>query len=138
MAEERPDSTTEILDRLLDYLDQDEGIDMIYLNHELENLSDCIDRTGIRKLEVNETGILLHGLMIVDSQLKKLGLVSHLLKNIKDSIYDKSIWNSKDATAINSVERFFIKSKNIDIEQISINEIETPLLGKLWRLFWRV
>jgi len=91
MAEERPDSTTEILDRLLDYLDQDEGIDMIYLNHELENLSDCIDRTGIRKLEVNETGILLHGLMIVDSQLKKLGLVSHLLKNIKDSIYDKSI-----------------------------------------------
>ena len=91
MAEERPDSTTEILDRLLDYLDQDDGIDMIYLNHELENLSDCIDRTGIRKLEVNETGILLHGLMIVDSQLKKLGLVSHLLKNIKDSIYDKSI-----------------------------------------------
>jgi len=64
---------------------------MTYLNLELENLSDCIDRTGIKKLEVNETGILLHGLMIIEAQLKKLGLVSHLLKNIKNSIYNKSI-----------------------------------------------
>jgi len=66
---------------------------MTYLNLELENLSDCIDRTGIKKLEVNETGILLHGLMIIEAQLKKLGLVSHLLKNIKNSIYNKSIWD---------------------------------------------
>jgi hypothetical protein len=91
MANVSPDSTTEIIERLLDYLKHDVGIDMIYLNVELENLSECIDRTGIKKLEVSETGILLHGLMIIESQLKKLGLVSHLLKNIKDSIYDKSI-----------------------------------------------
>lgn len=91
MANTSSDSTTEIIERLLNYLEYKEGIDMIYLNDELENLSECIDRTGIKKLEISETGILLHGLIIIESQLKKLGLVSHLLKNIKDSIYDKSI-----------------------------------------------
>jgi|GEM_PF-5706499 len=91
MANASTNSTAEIMERLLDYLKHDQGIDMIYLNVELENLSESIDRTGIKKLEVRETGILLHGLMIIESQLKKLGLVSLLLKNIKDSIYDKSI-----------------------------------------------
>jgi len=86
-----PNSITEILNRILDYLKDDEGIDMVYLNNELVNLSKCIDRAGIKKLEVNEIGILLHGIKIIESQLKSLGLVSHLLKHIKDSIYDKSV-----------------------------------------------
>ena len=91
MAKGIPDSINEILDRLLNYLELDEGIDMIYLNLELENLKDCIDRIGVKEMEMNDTGIVLRGLMIIESQLKKLGLVSHLLKNIKSSIYDKSI-----------------------------------------------
>ncbi len=44
-----PNSITEILNRILDYLKDDEGIDMVYLNNELVNLSECIDRAGIKK-----------------------------------------------------------------------------------------
>ncbi len=87
MSESIPDSTLEILERLLKYLKRDEGIDMIYLNLELENLSESINRIGINN---NESGVLLQGLLIVESQLKKLGLVSHLLKNMKNTIYDKN------------------------------------------------
>lgn len=91
MAHTLRNSIAEILNGILDYLKEDDGIDMVYLNNELVNLSECIDRTGIKDLEVNEIGILLHGIKIIESQLKKLGLVSHLLKHIKDSIYDKSV-----------------------------------------------
>ena len=91
MANTLPNSITEILNRVLDYLKDDDGIDMVYLNTELVNLSECIERTGIKDLEINEIGVLLQGIRIIESQLKSLGLVSHLLKNIKDSVYDNTV-----------------------------------------------
>ncbi|HLZ15607.1 MAG TPA: hypothetical protein VKQ08_01125 [Cyclobacteriaceae bacterium] len=91
MSNALPDSITDIVDRILRYLKDDEAIDMVYLNNELVSLNECIEHTGIRKLGVNEIGALLHGIKIIESQLKSLGLVSHLLKNMKDSIYNKSI-----------------------------------------------
>jgi hypothetical protein len=91
MAKTLPDSITEIVDRILKYLKNDEAIDMVYLNNELVTLNECIEQTGIKQLGINETGALLQGIRIIESQLKRLGLVSHLLKNMKDSIYDKSI-----------------------------------------------
>ena len=91
MAKALSDSITEILDRVLTYLKNDEAIDMVYLNNELVTLSGYIEQAGIKELETNEIGVLLHGIKIIESQLKSLGLVSHLLKSIKDSIYDESV-----------------------------------------------
>ena len=53
MANAHPDSASEIIDRVLNYLKNDEGIDLIYLNNELVTLSDSITRTGISKLDIN-------------------------------------------------------------------------------------
>ena len=86
-----PVSPKEILERVLAYLKRDEAIDMGYLNLELVNLSDCVEKIGVRELDLNEVGALLHGIIIIEAKLKKLGLVSHLLKSMKDTIYEKSI-----------------------------------------------
>ena len=91
MANGVHDSLTEIINRILEYLKDDDGLDMIYLNAELVNLSECLERKGVKELDINELGILLQGTRIIESQLKSLGLVSHLLKNIRDSIYDGSV-----------------------------------------------
>ena len=86
-----PESITEIVNRVLDYLKDDDRIDMVYLNNELMTLNDSIDRIGIKELQIHEIGILLKGIKIMELQLKAMGLVSHLLKGIKDSIYDKTV-----------------------------------------------
>jgi hypothetical protein len=91
MSKFLPNSIRVILERVLFYLKSDEPIDMSYLDLELENLRVCIDQAGVTDLDVNEIGILLHGILIIEAKLKKLGLVSHLLKSIKDTIYDKSV-----------------------------------------------
>jgi len=91
MERKTPDSITEIVNRVLDYLKDDDRIDMVYLNNELITLSDSIDRIGIKKLEIRDIGILLEGIKIMELQLKTMGLVSHLLKGIKDSIYEKTV-----------------------------------------------
>jgi hypothetical protein len=91
MERKMPESITEIVNRVLDYLKDDDRIDMVYLNNELMTLNDSIDRIGIKELEIHEIGILLEGIKIMELQLKAMGLVSHLLKGIKDSIYDKTV-----------------------------------------------
>ena len=91
MSKEATDSVLEILERLLKYIYRDEGLDLMFLNVELENLSESLDRIEINKLEAKEIGLLLHGLMIIEAELKKMGLVSHIVKNMRESIYDKSI-----------------------------------------------
>ena len=91
MERKMPESITEIVNRVLDYLKDDDRIDMVYLNNELMTLNDSIDRIGIKELQIHEIGILLEGIKIMELQLKAMGLVSHLLKGIKDSIYDKTV-----------------------------------------------
>ena len=84
-------SPDEIVSRILDYLKEDEGIDLVYLNSELIMLSECVSRMGIKELDMNEIGTLLQGIRIIEAQLKNLGLVSHLLKTMRDSLYKDTI-----------------------------------------------
>ncbi len=91
MARFLPDSIKAILERVLLYLKSDKPVDMGYLDLELENLKMSIDHADVKDLDVNEIGVLLHAIIIIEAKLKKVGLISHLLKNIKDTIYNKSI-----------------------------------------------
>jgi len=90
MANALPGSTRGIIDRILDYLGNDEGIDLIHLNNELETLNESFTSEGVNKLNANEIETLLDGIKIIESQLKSLGLVSHLLKNMNDLLYNKN------------------------------------------------
>ena len=85
------DSISEIINRILDYLKDDDGIDLVYLNNELMNLNECVSSLGIKELDMNEIGTLLQGIRIIEAQLKSLGLVSNLLKTMKDALYKESI-----------------------------------------------
>jgi len=56
MERKMPESITEIVNRVLDYLKDDDRIDMVYLNNELMTLNDSIDRIGIKELQIHESG----------------------------------------------------------------------------------
>ncbi len=81
------ESIKTILDRIEENLRSAKSLNMKYFNVELQKLSESLEQTGGKELELNEAGALLHTILIIESKFRRKNLRSHLLKSIKQFVY---------------------------------------------------